>query len=606
MIEGGVLVAERIPEEKIQEVLNATDIVDIVSEYVQLEKKGRNLFGLCPFHGENTPSFSVSPEKQIFYCFGCGVGGNVFSFLMEIEGIPFQEAVARLADKAGIPLDITLTKQRSPRQQLADQMIQAHELLRKLYHHLLVHTKEGQRALEYLYDRGFTAETIEFFQIGYALDKWDFDYHFLKTRGFSDDLLEKSGLVIKSEHGEEYFDRFRDRIIFPIFDHKGNTVAFSGRVLNDADEPKYLNSPETLIFQKNRLLYNFHNARPNIRKRKKIVIFEGFADTIAAYRAGVDYGVGTMGTALTDEHVHIIKRHADRVILCFDNDYAGKEAIMRAGELLEQAGCRVEVAPLYDAKDPDEYIQKRGPELFRSEVIDQSKTFMSFKFEYYQQGKDLQHEGDRLAYIEQVLLEISKLTNMIEKDMYLRQLAERFSLSLDALKARERQLVYKHKKRREAPISPVEKNISYQDKKLPRAYYNAERILIAHMLKSVQNARRIQEKLGDRSFNVDSHQAIVTYLYAFYEEGYEADLRQFLEFLKDEELRKITAEIGMMDVSEELSDRELADYLKQMDRQRILLLIKEKEKEGKQAEAARDIEKVKAIARESIELRRSL
>lgn len=598
--------AERIPETKIQEVLKATDIVDIVSEYVQLEKKGRNLFGLCPFHGENTPSFSVSPEKQIFHCFGCGVGGNVFSFLMEIEGIPFQEAVARLAEKAGIPLDITLTKQRSPRQKEADQMIQAHEYLRKLYHHLLVHTKEGQRALEYLYDRGFTLEMIELFQLGYALNKWDFAYQFLKTRGFADELLEKSGLIIKSEHRDDYFDRFRNRIIFPIFDHKGNTVAFSGRVLSDSEEPKYLNSPETVIFQKNRLLYNFHNARPHIRKKKTIVLFEGFADTIAAYRAGVNYGAGTMGTALTEEHVHLIKRHADRVILCFDNDRAGKEAILRAGELLEEAGCRVQVAPLYDTKDPDEYIKQRGPELFRSEVIEQSMTFMSFKLDYYQHGKNLQHEGDRLIYLEQVLLEISKLTNIIEKDMYLRQLAERFSLSLDALKAQERQLRYQQKKRMDVKPAIDERTFAYQDKKLPRAYYNAERILIAHMLKSVQNARRIQEKLDGRSFNVDSHQAIVTYLYAFYEEGNDPDLSQFLEFLKDAELRKIAAEIGMMDIHDELSDRELNDCLRQMERQRKLLLIEEKEKEGKQAEMERDFEKVKAIAQEIIELRRSL
>lgn len=596
----------RIPEEKIQEIVKATDIVDIVSEYVQLEKRGRNFFGLCPFHGENTPSFSVSPEKQIFHCFGCGVGGNVISFLMEIEGLPFQEAVVRLAEKAGIPLEITLAQQKSPRQKEADKMIEAHELLRKLYHHLLVHTKEGQPALEYLMQRGFTLDIIDTFQIGYALDKWDFAYQFLKARGFSENLLERAGLVIKSEHRDEYFDRFRNRIIFPIFDHKGNTVAFSGRVFQQTEEPKYLNSPESIIFQKGKLLYNFHNARPHIRKNRTIILFEGFADTIAAYGAGIQYGVGTMGTALTEQHIHLIKRNADRVILCFDNDTAGQEAIFRAGEVLQEAGCHVQVAPLYDAKDPDEYIKKKGPELFQNEVIGASMTFMAFKLDYFQKGKNLENEGERLVYIEQVLTEISKLDNIVEKDMYMRQLAEKFSLSLDALKAQERQIYYQLRKRHEPKPAIREIKYSVQDKKLPRAYYNAERILIAHMLKSIQNARRIQENLGEYPFNVDTHQAIVTYLYAFYEEGHEPDLSQFLNFLPDEELKNIVADIGMMEVHDELTDKELNDCIKQMKRQRTLLLIKEKEKEGKQAEMERNFEKMKEIAREIIELRRSL
>lgn len=221
--------AERIAEEKINAIRQSVDIVDVISDYVQLKKQGRNYFGLCPFHGENTPSFSVSPDKQLYHCFGCGAGGNVFSFLMEVEGLSFLESVIKLAERANIDLQIEasdVSKEKSIPKEF-QQMMEAHELLRKFYHHLLVNTKDGQHALEYLLSRGFTRESIEKFQIGYSLNSWDFVYKFLTKRGFSPSLLEKAGLIIKRENNGSYFDRFRDRIMFPIFDRNGNTIAFS-------------------------------------------------------------------------------------------------------------------------------------------------------------------------------------------------------------------------------------------------------------------------------------------------------------------------------------------------------------------------------------------
>lgn len=606
-MDGDVLMVERIPDEVIKQISQSVDIVDVISDYVHLKKQGRNYFGLCPFHDEKSPSFSVSPDKQIYHCFGCGAGGNIFSFLMDIDGMTFQEAAVKLAEKANIPLHIDTSKANRAGTSDFEKMIEAHELLRQFYHHLLVNTNKGQEALEYLAKRNITREMIDRFQIGYCLNEWDTSLKFLKSRGFKEELLVKAGLIIKSESKNQYFDRFRGRVIFPIFDTKGNTVAFSGRVIGEG-EPKYLNSPETPIFHKSNTLYNLYGARSAIRKKQTVVIFEGFADCIAAFGAGVDNGIGTMGTALTEEHVKLIKRNAERVILCFDHDAAGQNATMKAGELLQKAGCIVQVAVVPDTKDPDEYIRMYGPESFINKVIGTSFTFMAFKMKYYRLGKNLQNEGERIAYIEQVLKEISTLESAIERDVYLRQLAEEFSLSLDALKQQERKLYYAHKKgiknKERLNRAPVQVKIEHRPRK---AYENAERILIAHMLKSESFANRVQQALQGIPFQIDEHQAIVTYLYAFYEEGNEPDLTQFLTFIKDPDLKGLVTEIGMMQVAEEVSEKEFQDYIKHvMNQHKLIKIIKEKERASKEAERQKDITKAAELVKEIILLRKSL
>lgn len=598
---------ERIPKEIINEISQSVDIVDVISEFVHLKKQGRNYFGLCPFHDEKSPSFSVSVDKQIFYCFGCHAGGNVFSFLMDLEGISFQDAAVKLAERANIPLHIERLKINNFTGPKTDneKMIEAHELLRQFYHHLLVNTNKGQEALEYLTKRDFTREMIDHFQIGYCLNEWDTSLKFLKSRGYREELLEKAGLIIRSETNNQYFDRFRGRIIFPIYDNKGNTIAFSGRVINEG-EPKYLNSPETPIFHKGKVLYNFHKARPAIRKSQEVVIFEGFADCISAFGAGVDNGIGTMGTALTEEHIHLIKRNTNRVILCFDADHAGQNATFKAGELLQKAGCLVQVAVIPDAKDPDEYIRIHG-KAFVNKVIGTSLTFMAFKMKYYRQGKNLQNEGDRLIYIEQVLKDIATMENAIERDVYLRQIAEEFSISLDALKQQQRKLYYVHRKKinnqPQLNHTPV---IIKTEKKLREAFENAERMLIAQMLKSISFVNRVQKALQNYTFNLDEHQAIVTYLYAYYEEGNEPNLTQFLNFVKDKYLRDLIAEIGMIPTNDEISDKEFNDYIKHVIKQHKLLKIKEKEKASKEAELEQNYKRAAELVNEIILLKKSL
>ena len=598
----------RIEEEKVNQIREAVDIVDLIGEYVQLKKQGRNYFGLCPFHGENSPSFSVSAEKQIFHCFGCGAGGNAFTFLMDIEGYGFLEAAKVLAEKGNIPLDVEINKDGAGggMPESSKLMIEAHDLLKKFYHHLLLNTKEGQPALEYLLGRGFDEAAIEKFQIGYAPDSWDFACKFLLKRGYPQDVLEKSGLIIVREKDGSQFDRFRNRVMFPILDRQGQTVAFSGRAL-EGDEPKYLNSPETPVFNKSRVLYNFHNARPHIRKKEQAVIFEGFADCISAVRAGVENAVATMGTALTDEHVHLLKRNTGQILICYDSDSAGMNAANRSAHMLNEQGFQVKVALMPDRMDPDDYIRKYGEKSFLSEVIGASLTFMAFQMHYLRLGKNLNNEGDRIQYIEEVLKAISKLPNAVERDHYMRQLSSEFSLSLDALEQEQRQIYFSERKKGGIPAKQELPKMALQyEQKLKPAYHNAETKLIAHMLKSREAAFKIQKMLGATVLNIDEHQAIITYLYAYYEEGREADTSLFLTYLPDPNLRRIVSEIEMTSVSEEPAEKELADYINQVLKYQKMLKIKEKEAEGKEAERRSDYARAAQIAMEIIQLRKLL
>jgi len=595
----------RIPEETIDLIRRSIDIVDVVSDYVQLKKQGRNFFGLCPFHGEKTPSFSVSPEKQIYHCFGCGAGGNAFSFLMDIEGISFVEAAQRLAARANIDIPkfkSELHAVRIHKTNDAAKMVEAHELLKKFYHHLLLNTKEGQEALDYLHARGITDEIIEQFQVGYALDSRDFATKLLNNRGFSLEMMEKAGLIIRKEDGS-YIDRFRNRIMFPIHDHQGSVIAFSGRALGD-HQPKYLNSPETLIFNKSKILYNFYSARIHIRKSQQAILFEGFADVIASSKAGLPQAVATMGTSLTEEQARILRRNVESVVICYDADNAGVEAAVRAGQLLSEAGCYVKVATLPDGYDPDEYVNRFGSERFKTDVIEASVSLMSFKMAYLRRGKNLQSESDKIRYIEEALRELSKLSNPVELDYYMRQIAEEFSLSLDALR---QQLSRYRKEQRKAESTSFTLHVTRQavQKKLLPAFHNAERMLLAHMLRSKEIALAVQNTVQG-NFNIEEHRTIVTFLYAFYEEGNEPDVSAFLQRINDKLLKQLVTELSMIVINENISNQELNDYIKHVLNYPKLLKLKEKELEKDEAERQRDFIKAARIAKEILEMKKLL
>jgi DNA primase len=596
----------RISEDIIEKIRNTIDIVDVVSEYVQLKKQGKSYFGLCPFHGENSPSFSVSIEKQIYHCFGCGSGGNIFSFLMEIEGLSFLEAVQHAAKRTNVELPESLDQPTFIKHSTHEsKMIEAHELLKKFYHHLLVNTKEGGQPLQYLTNRGIPKEIIDTFGIGYSPSSWDFATKFLQKRGFSLDLLESAGISIRNPEGR-YFDRFRNRIMFPLWNLQGQVTAFSGRVI-DGGEPKYLNSPETAIFQKSKTLYGFHLARSHIRKKQQAILLEGFVDVIALHRAELSNVIATMGTALTDEQIRIIRRNVDHVTVCFDSDKAGIEAAYRASSMLKAAGCEVRVAMMPEGMDPDDYIKKFGESKFRTDVIGASLTVMAFKLQYFRRGRDLQDEANRISYIDEILKEIAQLEKPVERDHYLRQLSEEFSISLDALKSQEFQVSKQLKKRDNEPSSRntiINRPILPTKRMLP-AYHNAERLLLAYMLKDRDIAYKVQDALQGL-FNIEEHSAIAAYLYGFYEEGHLPNVNAFLSRIEEIKLQRIISELSMLTINEEISPQELTDYIKQVLNYPKMLQIKEKEIERRDAERRQEFVRAAQIEMEIIQMRKNL
>lgn len=570
----------RIPEHKIDEIRQKIDIVEVISDYVQLRKQGRNYVGLCPFHGEKTPSFSVSPDKQLYHCFGCGAGGNVISFLMEIDGLTFLEAIEQLASRASI--DLPELAQKTPQQSdVQFQLRKAYELAQKYYHYVLKETEFGEKGREYLKERGFTKELIDTFQIGYATDSWENLTSLLTNKGFNMKLMEVSGLLAKREFDGKLFDRFRNRVMFPIWDGQGQVIAFGGRILGEG-QPKYLNSPETNIFHKSRTIYGIHLARPEIRKQNEAILFEGYVDVIAAWKAGVKNGIATLGTALTEEQAKIIRRNCEKVIICYDSDDAGVNAAYKAAELLKNAGCYVKIANLPEGYDPDDFIQKFGGEAFQKKVIENSLTLMSFTMQYLRRGKNLEDEGEKIRYIEEVLKEISKLPKAVERDHYLRRLAEEFSLSLDALKQEQYRIFRQQRKQtnQQYDNKPHKSHVMYvEPNKLLPAYQNAERFLLAYMMKDASISEQVERRIGG-SFNIDAYQAIAAYLYAFYNEGNLPDTAKFIHRIPDQQLQKLATEIAMLQIKDEINEQELEDYMREIENHAKWVEIEQKEKQA--------------------------
>lgn len=603
--------SNHIPENVVEEIRTSNDIVDVVGEYVQLKKKSRNYFGLCPFHGEKTPSFSVSPDKQIFHCFGCGKGGNVLTFVREIEGVSFQEAVQMLAEKSGQTIPQTSSsggEESSGQNKEIQNLYEAHEWLTKLYHHLLRHTKEGKDGLDYLQERELTQETIDTFQLGFAPNSKDFTLKFFQNKGYHPQTMVKGGLLSYNEDNGEYGDRFRGRIIFPIRNHQGKTVGFAGRSV-DGHDPKYLNSPETELFHKGKLLFNFDLARSEIRKLGEVVLFEGQMDVISAYQAGIKNGIATLGTAITDAQAKLIRRYVEKVIICYDSDNAGVEASYKAANLLYKTGCDVRIANIHDGKDPDEYIRTYGSEAFRNHVLDSSDTYMGFIIKYLRRGYNLQHEGDRIRYIERVLDEVAKIDKPVERDYYIRELSSEHDLSLEVL---EKEITDRRKKQgRDKDNNASTSYTNYkvpknQEAKLLPAYHNAERHLIYYMMQDASIAEKVQDTIGG-AFNLNEHQVVVTYLYAYYEEGHPPNPGQFIEQLPDPNMKSLVTEIAMMKLQPDISDHEIQDYIraitiKKSEKDNITSL----EKQQKEAERQNDPVRAAQIAMEILKLKQSL
>lgn len=599
---------QRIPEETIEQIRTSNDVVDVISEYVQLTKRGRNWFGLCPFHGEQTPSFSVSQDKQIFHCFGCGAGGNAITFVMDIDNLTFQEALSKLGSRVGVELDIEPQAGQSKIISKEEaRMKEAHIFAMNYYHHLLLNTEEGEKALLYLEERGFSRELIEQYKIGWSLPNWDALTKLLERKGFVPVEMVECGLLIKKENKNEYFDRFRERIMFPVQDEAGQTIAFSGRVLNtETQDAKYMNSPESPIFQKSKVLYNLDVSRPIIRKKSKVIVMEGFMDVIAAAKAGIMNTVATMGTALTKEHIHKIKRLTDTVTLCYDGDAAGFEAAKRAAQLLMQEKIKTEIAILPNQMDPDDFVQQNGAEAFEKQIIDRPHAFLSFMMMAARRNKNFQFENDTLQYVQEVLEYFVGNSSPVERDLYIRQLAKETNISEDAIYQQFRKVEgksIKQQSRQQAP--PIAQNIPANRKKV-QAIDRAEKLLLAHMLHQVDIVDRIHQEHGLHVFIHDSYEAIFVRLIGFYDTYPQADTHRFLEILEDIDLRNLVMEATLTERDPEHASEEVSDCLRQINKHRIMLQIHEKMHESKEAEKSLNMKRALELAIQIIDLKKSL
>jgi DNA primase len=414
----------RIPGHKIDEIRQAVDIVDIVSGYVSLRQRGKNYFGLCPFHQEKTPSFSVNPQMQIFRCFGCGAGGNVFHFLMRIEGVSFPEAVKMAAERAGIPLE--LEEGEGERARLQELLYEANKLAADFYREQLF-GPEGKTALEYLRFRGLTEETLETFGLGYAPEGWERFAVWAGKKGISPEVLEQAGLIVRREGGG-FYDRFRHRVMFPLFNLSGKVVGFGGRRLTeDESSPKYINSPETPIYKKGETLYGLYQAREAIRASDTAIIVEGYMDLISLHQSGIRNVVATLGTALTPEQARLIRRYTRNAILFYDSDSPGFKAALRGAEVMLSEEMEVKIASVVPGEDPDSYVRTRGAGAVLRE-LGRAESLISFRLRRESEGIDLRDPDARARVASRVLESVSYIQNPLRRHAHVSWLAEQLRL----------------------------------------------------------------------------------------------------------------------------------------------------------------------------------
>ena len=436
--------ARTIPEDTIRRVKNTANIVDMVSDNVVLKKSGRNYLGLCPFHAEKTPSFTVSPDKQIFYCFGCHTGGNVFSYVMQHEGLSFPEAVRTVASKYGIEVpDEHLSPEKKKQLSEKEKLFRINQLAALFFKGSLLDAQNGQQALTYLVGRGMTRKIIDAHQLGYAPNRWDGLLRFMEHKRVPMELLAKTGLIVPRKDRNGHYDRFRDRVMFPIFDLHEQIIGFGGRVMGD-DIPKYLNSPESAIYNKSRSLYGIDKARQEARKSGTVYLVEGYFDTLALHLYGITNAVATLGTALTGDHVQLLKGmvgQSGRVILVYDSDQAGIKAAHRSISIFEQGFLDARILVLPQGYDPDEYLREYGPDDFLK-AAQQALAMMTFLIDSAIQQHGLTLEG-KVKVVSEVQEPLAAVQDSIARALYIKQLAERLSIDETAVMQKVRQAVGK-------------------------------------------------------------------------------------------------------------------------------------------------------------------
>jgi DNA primase len=423
------------PQDKLEQIRAASDIVDVVGSYLPLKRAGANFVALCPFHKEKSPSFNVNPQRQIFHCFGCHKGGDVFTFVKEYENIGFMDAVRRLAERAKIPLEFDKGAPDQQTRHIKEQLLQIHEQITQRWQTALANDAAGQIARDYLAKRSVSEEAIKLFRLGYAPDVWDDTVNWAKSKGHELLLVEKAGLILRKEGSDHYYDRFRGRLIFPICDEQGRVIAFSGRVLSgDEKTAKYVNSPETPIFTKSKVFFGLDKSKRAVLDAGFALVCEGQLDLIACFMAGVQNIVAPQGTAFTADHARIIKRYVDEVVLCFDSDEAGQNAAVRSLDSLLASGLAIRVAVVPAPHDPDSFIKEFGAEAFRK-LVEGADGFFDYLLNRLCATNEVTTDKGRLAVLRGMAEAVRKTGNVVQIDKYAQKTALRLGVSPDAMRA---------------------------------------------------------------------------------------------------------------------------------------------------------------------------
>ena len=497
------------PDDIVEEVREKNDIVDVISGYVKLQRKGSSYFGLCPFHNEKSPSFSVSPDKQMYYCFGCQAGGNVFTFVMEYENYSFPEALKMLSDRVGVKLpEQEYSKEARKQQDLKTQILELNKQAAKYYYYQL-RTENGRQAMDYLTGRELSDETIKKFGLGFANKYSDDLYKYLKKQDVSDELLKESGLVnVDEKHG--MYDKFWNRVIFPIMDVNGRVIGFGGRVMGDG-KPKYLNSPETKVFDKSRNLYGLNIARTS--RKKCLLVCEGYMDVISLHQAGFNNAVASLGTALTTQHASLLKRYTEEVILTYDSDEAGVKAALRAIPILKAAGLSARVLQMQPYKDPDEFIKALGADAFEERIAQAENSFM-FEVAILQTNYSMEDPESKTAFFNTVAGKLVEFEQEIERENYMEAIARKYHIGFDSL----RKLV-NHMALRGRPAEVPEKRRFKRQGEKESGMQKSQRLMLTWLIEHKGLYERIKPYIGPEDFTTSLYREVAGMLFAQLEES---------------------------------------------------------------------------------------
>ncbi len=582
-----------ISDDVIEGVRQHYDIYELIASYIDLKKTGRNFVGLCPFHPEKTPSFTVSPEKQIFHCFGCQTGGNLFSFIMQMEGMSFPEAVKFLAEKAGMRVDDRPeTPEESKRKKLRESLLQMHRRAMSYYQGSLWEGSQGKKVLKYLRDRGLQEKTMQEFGLGFAPDGWENLLAVFKKEGYNLELALQAGLLSQKTPGH-YFDYFRHRLIFPIQDRRGQVIAFGGRSLDD-NEPKYLNSPESALFNKRNVLYGLNLALPSIRRLKEALVVEGYMDVILLRQHQVEHAVAPLGTSLTENQVALLRGRLETITLAFDADSGGQQASLRGLELLKNESIHARVAVLPENMDPADYVQQFGGQAFQENILEKALPLLEYRLFMLKKIYDLRREEGRVNYWKSARKVLATLSEPVEKETYLKKIAEEINVPLEVLRGDLEKIIAGQRKADSG--QKVKRSSSSNPSVSPREV--AEKELLACLMREPTYAATAFERLGPDDFSQGPYREVAVAMVNRVREGQEIAPAALLGCFSEPDMQSIIMQLALPELQGDHwhTEKTVRDCIRKIkslrwseERDRLIRLLKNETNREKTSEMLRRI-----------------